>query len=472
MRSFRDYKVHAVQHEDPYLNFGVYLVKKNGCDIIRSAEVFSLKNITQEDCDKIMQEVRVMASLRHPFILMYYDCFVLEMTSQLVVVTEYCQHGDLHQYIDEIQSEVLSKTGVKNNYIFSEKQALKLFTQMVLALKELQRHGLVHRNFKPKELYVDGEAHLKLADFMYASYEKVRNVATEKEISYMSPEMLQNQIVTIKSDVWSLGIILYEMTFGKKPFYSKDRSLLETQIIEGEFEMPENVMGYPRVKLIVEACLKVNPEQRPSLDLLLKYPFLQEPMKENFERYPDLELIEKELHPITLVRELKFNAESLNMSQLNKALQTVKHERIIKVLKSKDNSMEVPWPLPLGNQSQLEPLSIDHKLSLPPLKDNINLDKTISSIHSPEKTKQDYPPGRVVDPLPPLMFEIRRFGHSRFLSVNDMRRKLAHDYQNKITDIMPAKKLRQVKPSDPLMLQGAEYGKIAEKARWDLPNIE
>lgn len=471
MRSFRDYSVNHIEFEDEEMNFGVYVVKKNGSGVIRACEVFNLKDISQDDMDKIMQEIRVMASIRHPFIVMYYESFVLEMTSQLVMITEHCSNGNLHEFIDDIQSE-LSKQGYENAMIFTEKQSLKIFTNMVLALKELNRRGLVHRNLNPSNLYVNDESQVKFGDFTYTSFDRVRNAAKTKEIHYMSPEMLTNQPVTIKSDVWSIGVILFEMTFGKKPFDSPDRKILEQKILAGEYTIPNNVKGCPCVKLIIDACLKLIPEQRPGLDLLLRYPFLQEAMKENFERFPELEAIEKETHPIAMVRELKFDASNFNLTQINKQLSAVRQERFRKILLGKENINDVPWPKPLGSEI-VEPFKAGNEGSnhLPVLKDT-GMDRTFSTIQSPQKPKVLKPPARIVEPLPPLNFEIRRFANSNYLDAKEMREKLYDDYRDPITDRVSTKKMKKMQPGQPLILLGAYYGKKAERARWNHPNLE
>ena len=452
------------------MNFGVYVVKRVGGTVKRSAEVCNILELDQEDIDKVLNEIRVLSSIRHPSIIMYYDSYVLETTGQLVMITEYCPNGNLHEYMDDLQSQ-FSKSKTMNlsyeeNLIFTEKQTLKIFIQMILGLKELQRRGLVHKNINPTNLFVDEEGNIKFGDFTYSSWDKIKTKIPEREIFYTSPEQLKNQPVSIKGDIWSVGVILYEMAFGFKPFLSKDRKKLQEMIVSGKYTMPEEVTGLPMIKLIINACLKINPDQRPSLDELLRYPFLKEVMKENFERYPDLEIIEHDAHPVTVMKDIKFDKNDPKLKALNKTLSHIRQERILRVLKGKDNINEIPWPMPTKLVDQRSK-TVDKVLGLPSIDKSEKLDLSSASVD--KNLKQ---PIRTVQPLPPLMFEIRIFGNRKYIDIGLFREKLEKENRMKITNKVSKHRMLRVTPEKPLIMQGEFYGKKAEQLKWRLPLID
>lgn len=105
-------------------------------------------------------------------------------------------------------------------YTFSHKQVLRYFTDIVMGLEYLHIRHVIHRDLKPLNLLIDANLNLKIADFGISSIYKKGDSQRDASgtLAYMSPELIAEKRSTCKSDLWSLGCILYEMCMGRPPF--------------------------------------------------------------------------------------------------------------------------------------------------------------------------------------------------------------------------------------------------------------
>eukprot|EP01117_Protostelium_nocturnum_P001696 TRINITY_DN1208_c0_g1_i2.p1 TRINITY_DN1208_c0_g1~~TRINITY_DN1208_c0_g1_i2.p1 ORF type:complete len:473 (+),score=64.27 TRINITY_DN1208_c0_g1_i2:558-1976(+) len=167
-----------------------------------------------------------MKSLEHPNIVKLFDVFPLS-DSHMVMVFEYCSGGDLSKYI------------IKNQRL-SESRAQRLMIQLAKALRFLRTMNIIHRDLKPQNLLLSSggeDPHIKIADFGFARFIEPQSVADTLCGSplYMAPEILHMQKYTIKADLWSVGMILYEMLVGMPPFLVKSHielmRVIDTQSI-------------------------------------------------------------------------------------------------------------------------------------------------------------------------------------------------------------------------------------------------
>jgi len=128
---------------------------------------------------------------------------------------EYCEHGDLHSYLKKL----------KNNKYLSENVVWKFFIQISLGVHHLHHHNILHRDLKTLNIFLTKENNIRIGDLgvakMMASAENfVRSkVGTPY---YLSPEICEDRPYNNKSDIWSLGCVLYEMCSLKHPFEAKN----------------------------------------------------------------------------------------------------------------------------------------------------------------------------------------------------------------------------------------------------------
>lgn len=123
---------------------------------------------------------------------------------------EYCQDGDLKEYIKK-----------RDNKMLSEPEAVKFFKHLVEGFKELYKLKIIHRDIKPANILLSG-GRAKISDFGFSRI--IENIDDVNILSfvgsplYMSPEILSQQPFSSKCDVWSAGILLFEMLYGKTPW--------------------------------------------------------------------------------------------------------------------------------------------------------------------------------------------------------------------------------------------------------------
>ena len=184
-----------------------------------------------------------MSSVRHRYIVKYIDYFTLN-DQKLYLIMEYCDKGDLQQYLHRIlkmQENMNSGAANRHSNLSSnmtelgEGRVWKFFIQICLALEVIHDKGIVHSDLKPSNLMMTGSGYgVKLTDFGIS-----QNMAPGYNISttgagtlpYMSPEVLKGESYNSKTDVWSLGCILYELVVGKNAFIDTSEEGLKMRIL-------------------------------------------------------------------------------------------------------------------------------------------------------------------------------------------------------------------------------------------------
>jgi DNA helicase-2/ATP-dependent DNA helicase PcrA len=216
---------------------------------------------------RFLQEARAASALNHPHILTVYE--IGEADGKPYMVTEYVQGETLRQTI--------------TSRALAIKDALEIAIQVGEGLTNAHEHGIVHRDLKPENLMISRDGYAKILDFGLAKLTERRERAlvhnsTEKTliqvqtqdgmilgtISYMSPEQLLGQRVDLRSDIFSFGIVLYEMTTGLCPFANDNKIDTMHAILHKEPEPPSVVRaGLPlELQRILGKALAKAPKAR------------------------------------------------------------------------------------------------------------------------------------------------------------------------------------------------------------------
>ncbi|KNE64051.1 STE/STE7/MEK1 protein kinase [Allomyces macrogynus ATCC 38327] len=157
----------------------------------------------------VVRELTLLHSFASPYIVQYYGCYTDE--ASLCMCMEYCELGSL----DQIASRVYAAGG-----FFTEDLLGKICVAVVHSLRYLHRqHRVIHRDVKPSNIVVTRRGEIKLCDFGVSGLlvNSMANTFVGTSF-YMSPERIQGQEYTVRSDVWSLGISLLELAIGRFPY--------------------------------------------------------------------------------------------------------------------------------------------------------------------------------------------------------------------------------------------------------------
>ena len=144
---------------------------------------------------------------------------------------EYCEGGDINQLIKRCK---------KSNEYIAEDIIWKIFTQVLLAIHAIHNHKegkILHRDIKPSNIFLDKDNNIKLGDFGLSRELSVESKFAYSHVGtpyYMSPEQIDETKYNEKSDIWSLGCFLYELTTFKPPFQAKNQIMLAMRIKSGK----------------------------------------------------------------------------------------------------------------------------------------------------------------------------------------------------------------------------------------------
>mmetsp|Transcript_859 Transcript_859/g.1418 ORF Transcript_859/g.1418 Transcript_859/m.1418 type:complete len:591 (-) Transcript_859:204-1976(-) len=259
----------------PWMDIGDFAVLKElgrGCGgavhlARRKADqrLYALKSLTlpvkADAVSRVLREVHILASFENPFVVRYFDSFLHE--GRCVLVMEHCSSGSLYELLEEKQQE--SAEPESPPQYFEETQVWKWALQLGLALHEIHKHRVVHRDIKPHNLFISGDD-LKVGDFGVARL-LGDNLATTiiGSPKYMAPEIYRGDSYDASADLWSMGVTLAEMTNLKHPFSASNQHALALQIMEvpkGTSRIPQYYS--PAMADLVSNCMLREAKERPS----------------------------------------------------------------------------------------------------------------------------------------------------------------------------------------------------------------
>ena len=227
-----------------------------------------IQGMTDQEKKETLNEAIILKKLDHPNIIKFKEVFIQRKPVEaLNIVTEYADGGDLEQKIKE-----------QKNKPFTEAEILDYFTQICLALQHLHKKKIIHRDLKSGNVFLMKSGIVKLGDF---GISKGLKSSRDKAVTmvgtpyYLSPEIIMNKPYDAKSDIWALGVLLYELLTFKMPFNAKSLPLLSIKINKGEYAPPSSKYS-SEIKDLLKKCLTLKPELRPSIDEILKLPLIKD----------------------------------------------------------------------------------------------------------------------------------------------------------------------------------------------------
>jgi eukaryotic-like serine/threonine-protein kinase len=219
-----------------------------------AVKVLSQASHGPEFIERFLNEARIQASLQHTNIVTLYD--FLEFNGQPCIIMEYIEGQTL---TDCIREEVGG---------LALPDALRIFRALADALHYIHQKGIIHRDIKSNNIKITPSGQVKLLDFGIAksgsSPALTVTGAFIGTLQYLSPEQMQGGMADARSDIWALGVLLYEMTTGNVPFDATTLGDLYQKISKAQYTQPSVVNPcVPRdVEKIIVRCLKKNPSDR------------------------------------------------------------------------------------------------------------------------------------------------------------------------------------------------------------------
>jgi len=212
-----------------------------------------IKNSIQQASSRFKREGRISANLQHKNIIEIYD---------------YIKEGGLNYLVMEYIDGVNLADVIESEAPLHPNLAASIAHEICQALSLAHRNGIIHRDIKPKNILISKEGIVKLTDFGVARDLDAPDLTTTGMIIgtpfYMSPEQASGGKVSFQSDIYSLGIVLYEMLTAKKPFTGEDSHVVVGKICSGKFKSPFWLDPHHswRLAKIIQKAMKRNPKRR------------------------------------------------------------------------------------------------------------------------------------------------------------------------------------------------------------------
>ncbi|KAK3310880.1 kinase-like domain-containing protein [Chaetomium strumarium] len=330
-------------------SFGVIRkVRRKADGMILCRKEISYLKMSQKEREQLHAEFQILSTLRHPNIVGYYHREHLKATQDLHLYMEYCGNGDLGRVIRNLQE--------KNQYA-EEAFVWSIFSQLVTALyrchygvdppevgKTVLGLGttarpkppaggmtILHRDLKPENVFLGEDNSVKLGDFGLSKVMQSHDFASTYVGTpfYMSPEICAAEKYTLKSDIWSLGCIIYELCAREPPFNAKTHFQLVQKIKEGKIA-PLPAIYSAELFAVIKDCLRVNPDRRPDTAMLLNLPVVR--------------LMRKEKEVVDFSKTLKAKEESLNrrIRELDQKLSALDQDKL-SMRQEIDSSLRREW---------------------------------------------------------------------------------------------------------------------------------
>lgn len=248
----------------------VYKTRRLNDNQIYAIKAIDLNKLDYKEIEDAVNEIRLMASVTSPFIISFYEAFAVEDQKRLYIVTEYAKIGDLRHLIERRKLR---------NLPLQEEQIWQFLLEILEGLRILHSCGVVHRDLKSANILISAPDLVKIGDLGIATVLHNHKTAFAKEMArtqigtplYIAPEVWKNRPYDQKCDIWSLGVLLYEMMTFSFPFMGRNQDDLQRRVCAGAYTVPKYIEKlYSRDLLsILRQLLMVDPKDRPSVDEIL-----------------------------------------------------------------------------------------------------------------------------------------------------------------------------------------------------------
>ena len=244
----------------------VYKVRRKEDSQIYALKKVSLSNLSQKEKENSLNEVRILASVKSTFVIAYKEAFIDETDQSLCIVMEYADKGDLYQKITQFK---------KMGCLIDEVDIWRIFIQMTKGLKALHDLKILHRDLKSANIFLFSDGSAKIGDLNVSkvAYKGLGYTQTGTPY-YASPEVWRDEPYDMKSDIWSLGCVTFEMLALHPPFRAENMEKLYEKVIKCQYGKISERYSED-IKEIIKLLLKVKTKERPTCAQILKHPLVK-----------------------------------------------------------------------------------------------------------------------------------------------------------------------------------------------------
>ena len=255
--------------------------KKDG--IIYALKKVKFSKLNEKEKSNALNEIRILASINNKNIISYKEAFFDENDSSLDIVMEYADKGDLFQLITEHK---------KTKIHFNEDEIWNTLIQLLNGLKSLHALNILHRDLKSANVFLFKGGIVKIGDLNVSKVTRKGMGYTQTGTPYYaSPEVWKDKPYNSKSDIWSLGCVIYEMCALNPPFKAQNMEDLFKKVIRGYY--PDISNKYSKdLSEIIKLMIQIEVGARPSCDELLNMPIIKKRIE--FFKNKDLKEIKEE----------------------------------------------------------------------------------------------------------------------------------------------------------------------------------
>ncbi|KAL4479473.1 hypothetical protein ABPG72_011795 [Tetrahymena utriculariae] len=238
-----------------------------------------LSNLSEKDQNNAIQELKLLREMKHPNIVKFIESY--KEKNKVIIIMEYCEYGDLSQMIKQKSAK---------GELIEESTILQWFIQICSALSFIHSKKVIHRDIKSSNIFLTKSNCVKIGDFgiskqLENSMDKANTLVGTPY--YLSPEICQNKPYTYKSDMWSLGCVIYELCSLKHPF--KSNSLMSLVMKIATEKTPKIPQNYSLMTNgFIRSLLQKIPEKRPSAQDILNNQHIKKLMKEFIQQKQEM----------------------------------------------------------------------------------------------------------------------------------------------------------------------------------------
>jgi aurora kinase A len=238
----------------------VYLAREKRSKYIVALKVIFKHQVQKANCEhQLRREIEIQSHLRHPNILRLYGYFYDD--SRVYMILEFASKGELYHALKAVGK-------------FDDAQAATYIYQLADALSYCHSKKVIHRDIKPENLLLGVYGELKIADFGWSVHApSSRRTTICGTLDYLPPEMIEDRPHDEKVDLWSLGVLCYELLVGKPPFETPTHDATYKKILNCEYRFPPNLQA--DACDLISKLLKKKSQERLSLDQVMAHQWIQ-----------------------------------------------------------------------------------------------------------------------------------------------------------------------------------------------------